>query len=802
MITTLILIILSLMSEQKNCKFQLPGNFSAKNIDICPSLTLKVANDINLNTSIEVVEKNEFILQGGRNRVTCYNLSGINITGVERVIINDITLVGCGAENTHNNITFFSAVSIINCNTSIICDTIFENSVGTGLVVTNFIQLNISDSLFQHGRLPEFRKNTTIGGGGAYLELFCENSSSQEVYAGVKNCNFSDNEASTYNESFSCTTGLFSGLGFGGGLSVRLQDCSNRAQVEVYSSIFSRNLASWGGGMELVLCSNKNSDFLIFDATFLENKATKGGGGGVDMYVAGKNKNNNITIDSTRFIENEALHGGGTMVGAKYTSSDCSKNSVKFLKCLWDSNVALYGSALDIYPSRQSDGGGAIPDVSMSNCNFTGNCNCDVPLTSTSSSVLRTGFGTVMVTGFKVSFSETNTFTNNSGSSIYATGSQLFFHSNAMSIFENNTAIYGAGIALIGVSMMIIDVDCTFIFTNNTARQFGAGIFYYTINKHAFVHPNQDFFQVDQASRNYSFNFSNNCSPKDPRYLSGVFSEDSIHSFNQNYSGQIMLPAKSECSKNPPPVVNSLCNCSSSVQNSIIQYHCIDNDIYFIPGIERELQISTPPIIFRVLIYQKGAENITFSENNAFIKNNITFYGYINATASVFLQSISFDDATANFDAHLTRCPPFYKLSEQKGCRCCHDNEYHYSINFDCYVSNTSYSSVSKGYWVDYDEPSHGGVFVQSDFVKMLVIEITLRSVFLFHLMSTYRNWRKVSAMIVLGFSVGNAYLVKWCITTVPHLSVKTINTVIWAPFCSFWLNFFLSLLCYSFLYS
>ncbi len=89
----------------------------------------------------------------------------------------------------------------------------------------------------------------------------------QTVKIILQNCNFSDNMATTSDRSIGCSAGLYSGLGYGGGLSFQFQD-SESTEVEIRSSVFIGNSAIWGGAIEMVLCSAQRHHICFSQITF------------------------------------------------------------------------------------------------------------------------------------------------------------------------------------------------------------------------------------------------------------------------------------------------------------------------------------------------------------------------------------------------------------------------------------------------------------------------------------------------------------------------------------------------------
>ncbi len=159
---------------------------------------------------------------------------------------------------------------------------------------------------------------------------------------------------------------------------------------------------------------------------------------------------------------NSAKYGGATSVSIKKTSENFTDNCIYFNECKWESNKAHFGSAMNIYPARKSDGWGTLPYLEIVNCSFNKNCNCDLPL-SFNTTLKKEGYGTILITHFQVRFNGIrNTFSYNTGSCIYATSSSVVFLEKAATVLENYKADYGAGIALLE-SAMLIHAECVLV---------------------------------------------------------------------------------------------------------------------------------------------------------------------------------------------------------------------------------------------------------------------------------------------------------------------------------------------------
>ncbi len=702
------------LTVSEYCHYQVPP-LPDKKMKDCQTVTLEVVDTLKLNTTARIKDKIEMVMFGGDNVVECAPSSGIIVSNVEKVTIQDLTFTGCGAvvKEKYSGNHFFSALSVISGTDISLSNISFYYSVGIGLRIINVRRhADIFGSVFQNGNLLE---NTQLGG-GMYVHQYekCLNTTPPLVAITVRSCSFVNNRV-FYSENLSgCGNDSNSGLGFGGGLNIRLQRYTYHLNITVNSSSFSGNYASSGGGMAVALCFSQYNSIYLNNVSFIQNKAHSQGGGGISIFMV-SSENNSISITNTSFTSNEATYGGGVAITARKPSKNGSANKIEMANCILRDNSAYLGSAVDIFPSREVDNWGNLPPLMITSCTFVHNHNC--ALASNETNLLRDGFGVIMTTGFPIKFGGTNTFFGNSGSCVYATSSKITFSNDATSKFENNSAEYGAGIALIGVSLIKIKSRCHFNFTGNTVRKSGAAIYYYGINKHKYVHPYQDFIQISKKISNTSFYFSNNCAPNDDRYLSGSYTVENIRSLNTKYS-EYKFPCQVEILNLRHPQHE----CDQVLLSAFPSKQCIWNDSYdgiidtvnFIPGIEQNLSITANPTAFEFCIY-KNKMNIAFSNDNTkMMLNSLTLKGPISSNAAIYLRGMTFEGLYSTFNASLTACPPLYKFdSKSMGCRCYHSHELHYSyMHFTCNVTGNSYSSISNDYWIGYDDLTPGDVLL------------------------------------------------------------------------------------------
>ncbi len=130
LIVFLLLKILGL-SYQQNCQLIWSENIPADIENHCYYISIVVNDNFNLNSTKSFSNIRELIFVGQYNSIKCHNFSGIIISNVSEVEIKNLNFHGCGTLQYANNITYYSAVSMVKCSRINITETTFQNAVGT-----------------------------------------------------------------------------------------------------------------------------------------------------------------------------------------------------------------------------------------------------------------------------------------------------------------------------------------------------------------------------------------------------------------------------------------------------------------------------------------------------------------------------------------------------------------------------------------------------------------------------------------------------------------------------------------------
>ena len=717
-------------SSQESCILSFNDNLDLQS---CTEVHLDI-DFIEINETIAVSGSSRILLQGLKNRskISCLSGTGLKFDHIDSLRIINIEFTNCGILHNVSNtskIIFKSAIFIYNSRNVTILNTLVEDSDGSGLVLMNNHIVNIEHSSFIGGSMKtnysEFNDVSISGGGGIFIAFICSlktecfdlNSSyCKNSTVIIRHGHFIDNYAKRFKNGtmFDDTTSCaFSGLSKGGGISLFLNNTSNN-NVTVLHSELKNNKARWSGGFRVVMCSNATDNVINLQHSELKNNSVDDhGGGGINIGFVGNGViGNAVNVHSVILTGNHALYGGGASLFT-YLAHNQDNNTFNMSNCTWRQNHAHYGAAFYVSPQiKEVIDKNILPQLNFINCSFESNYICSKNITGI---VKRMGDGIVMVTGYTVNFAGNITFANNqNGSCIYATSSVVHFSTHTYALFLNNTARQGAGIALYGFSFIITSEQSHITFCNNSVSNRGAAIYYYSIDKDAYIHSRTCFMSQFGST----MNFYGNKALKDPTYANGVMRDDSIYAsslascssgnefanFNHyNVCKQNMIPNLHDntCYNDGEPVI-------SSIERKIEFDGNEGTVINFIPGKEFEIPLNAMNYIslkvnalFRVSIRNHDNSNITLPKAYRYITgHSLRLKGCPEDNATITLLESGFRKYSISFRVYALHCPFLYQW-ENGECICrstvdlifvefhkCNNSNYHASIRF--------------GYWIDY----------------------------------------------------------------------------------------------------
>ena len=355
--------------------------------------------------------------------ITCRDSekNGIQFTSSSDVVLKSLTIANCGF-NWHQ----YYSVSLyfVNINTVTLEWVSVQNSSGDGLALYNAYDVLIANSSFANN--GEFFRTLV---GNVYIKY--HDHINRQLRVIILKSNFT--------------------LGLGHAMHLWC-DNDNEADVMIENSVFSHNIAKYGGGMYIVLHGGGSIE--ISDCTLHKNTAEYGGGG---MYIR-LYGNSSIDLNNCTLYNNTAPIGGGM-----YISSD-ENGSIDLENCTLHNNTGSFGGSMYI----QSYGNASID---LENCTLHNNTG----YIGGSMYIQSYGNGSIDL--------DNCTLYNNTA----AIGGGMYINSYDNSSIEsdnctlyNNTAQYGGGgvyISSDGNSSIDLN-NCT---QYNNAAPFGGGVY---INSH------------------------------------------------------------------------------------------------------------------------------------------------------------------------------------------------------------------------------------------------------------------------------------------------------------------------------
>ena len=291
-------------------------------------------------------------------------------------------------------------------------------------------------------------------------------------------------------------------------MEVSLHNESSFNSIVIENCSFTHNSAVWGGGLFVQFGGNSaNNVVTVIKGIFVGNNAKRGGGGaGLGYKLEGENFdlliNNTINVIGTSFKDNVAQYGGGMSLYAMHSRKLSNGKPVMFfVDCTWANNFAMFSPSVDISAfTIDTFARGLLPTISFGDCVFKNNTvqhkHSKEPLKST-----YVNAGSFVVTGFKVIFSNTVTFSNHHYSALLIMSGTVEFDETSDVCFSSNTAVRGGAIAMYGFSVIYVANGSHIQFFNNSATDFGGAIYYHTFDQHDFVSTRGCFIQPSEGSK-------------------------------------------------------------------------------------------------------------------------------------------------------------------------------------------------------------------------------------------------------------------------------------------------------------
>lgn len=713
------------------------------NVTSCQVIEFKVNMTCLANLTVNMSSLRRLQGVSGGTLVSCSGESGILLLDVHNLCILDMDFKGCGFSfKTKLGISFRAAVLISGSNSVSITNCKFLQSDGTGLVLVNNSEVNITYSTFDCNTLngTKFDNMTVNSGGGIYLSLSCYRQDNGCMNF-IDNCSFTGNlqvsgKEGKAEELLCVESGFFSfDYTGGGGLSVRFPNLSHNVSLFVSYSDFTNNSGSWGGGAKIIFCNDTKGNNLEFlGCTFEGNKAPEYGGGAVDAGFLGTSvTHNHLKFSQIQFESNHAFAGGGVYLFS-IVDAERQENLVVFLNSTWQGNRAHYGSAIDLLPPFFHMVS-LKPKVVITDCHFQENTIDNMQMHK-DDLVKRIGEGIIMATEYVIEFNGEITFSKNNGTCLYATSSVIFFKNESKALFLGNVAQYGAGISLIGFSIIIVSEYTDVTFCNNTGLRRGGAIYVFSIDKNDYAFSQHCFIQKlssSQSRKNVNFNFFGNKAVSNVTYqgFHRNFKDDSI------YGRSLAFCKRRGTEEYEFSKIGNFRYCNICVNETAKEHKCpkshatdplisshekefyVNSDqgsLTFIPGKMFELPLiiadstsnssSKLQILLLVSLNNSRNSNIILPPEYTYINMySLKLYGKPNDMAKLILTEWGLRKYSITFNITAEYCPPLFRINGTFACICISPVE----LNFvEFHKCNYYRASLRLGYWIGYEDNYSG----------------------------------------------------------------------------------------------
>ena len=398
---------------------------------------------------------------------------GFLFKGIETITFVDLTIQSCSVLTKFHvasvSLDFRSGLYFEECFNITLQNVRVIQSLGSGVIFRNNRgTLEVNNSTFDSNKLSGIYSDNFAGGSGVFMTLSGVNKS----WALFQDCTFSNNVNIDSN---------------GGGIRIIISNSSSGNRIFINGSLFVGNCGGWGGGMHILYEGDPETNAInIANSTIEDNHSSKEGGG-LDLGFILKYDDplntfgdNYVHFEHCNFTGNSANYGGGTTIfGSRLIRSDPDVHFMIFRDCVWRSNSALAGSAIDISPRNgETHVHGVFPRPLFQNCSFISNTLATMYLNESENvNISVSGEGTVLITGYRVQFEGTTRFSNNEGCGIYLSSGTVELLANSNTAFLCNRGSNGGAIALGTFAIIIVHDNTLLSFVNNTATLSGGAIY-------------------------------------------------------------------------------------------------------------------------------------------------------------------------------------------------------------------------------------------------------------------------------------------------------------------------------------
>ena len=698
---------------------------------------------LQLNSSVSFSNLKSFVINGipGLTTVNCSANAGIIMSDIhENVTLTNMRFVHCGSEVSygHDLKVYMSALALVHCGHVEFNSVVITRSNGMGLLILSHLggQVIVKSAIFSRNNLMRTNNtNSVLGGGGVFVQV-------DKVQDGpcsfhFDNCTFERNSAHTNHYTYLYTNILGKmdeGYGQGGGFHLVVESSLSNVHVSFFECHFVANLAFIGGGLSvdtlggLINQGTSNITIEVENSLFEKNGCNYAGGAyfGGGMHLSFSRVldqsviiNSHYLFKNVSFIENCAQLGGGVYYTSDQGIQGSLDNFVLFDNCTFKENLALFGSAVNVAPSRFS-----IPKVTsmlgymivptFKNCYFFHN-KVIGKFSQTQGTMQRTpSIGTVYASMHDINFDGHNRFESNIGTTLYVVNGVIDFQKGS-AYFFNNTGIYGGAVALIGSSTMIIGAH-DYHFVNNKATYRGGAMYVLLIDGTDFAVSRSCFVQYADISGTNASKWLTNVT------FSGNHAYDNA-SGHAIYATSLRPCQVIDYGTQQKPDYDVILNMSEvftargfvfddnvllqpqiATDGAILRIRARSKSepLILIPGQKHEHGVKLFDDLlhevntsFRVAI-SRNVMNIQLDPAFAlFVRDQIQLNGKSNQAARLSFNILPPRESYISLKVKLVDCPPGFTLSASSECVC----------NVDAYVGlfkcnlDKFYSHLLHGYW-------------------------------------------------------------------------------------------------------
>lgn len=704
----------------------------------CNSLSLEqIANELDVNSTVHInintslLQLNETVvfskllelrIIGNPRTNTTINCttpnSGIVMRSIVSLMMYNVTVSRCGALvcTVHGTI-YYSAISILQCMDIELSHLIFDKNAGIGLAILDHHggSVNIKSSQFLEN-VPENghnNNNNVSTGGGIYIGDYEHDPSLPSTFR-LDNCTFGRNAAHNEHYKYHYINDVgqtISGHGLGGEAAIVLDKGLTDVHVIFIKCWFLKNEAFVGGGLASIIGAanmmTRNVSLRVIDSLFQDNgcKETSQGGG---MYIQFDDSSetfelSEFVIRGVNFTGNCAEFGGGLKLFSFPKRRETFLNKIEAKDCIFISNVAHAGSALDITSTNSHSFAKCFLVIPViKDCTFSRNSVRPNKYNNTRATY---GIGTIYISIYSIKLEGNNMFNNNLGTAVYIVNGNINMSQSTVTFF-GNTGVQGGAVALIGDSSMLFGQNQTYRFTNNTAIDKGGAIYAQVLNVQNAIALNKCFLQYHNANGRWNTTIKFTANRALTGFGNAIFAGtffpcqiddelnnlwETLHEWGVSVEGNLSVQG-------------------SQIATEGSSLYSNDNPLTVIPG-----EKFAHGVIVEDDFHQKASEALTaVLLNDTYAPNSTSFVPHCIADFMIkgkphkefnfSIQTVTSRLSYIQLDVILADCPVgfFYNYSSKK-CDCS-DREYPGIVKCE-----TSHSYLSPGYWAGYDENNATG---------------------------------------------------------------------------------------------